>query len=132
MSVQRPTDETVTTGGQAQIDDVVLERRSWNYAYIGEDAKGRHHHLDRKRERVVVTKSRADRDDDGAVPVFALEGPILHVEDVSEHDQADGTTDGVVIWIGFIGAECGDDESGWAHRPVSAADKITDALEEVF
>ncbi|WP_459809644.1 hypothetical protein [Halopiger thermotolerans] len=127
MSVQHPTDETVSTDDQAQIDDTVLERRSWNYAYIGEDVKGRHHHLDRKRDRVVVTKARADRDDDGAVPVFSLEGPILHVEGVADHEQADDTTDGVAIWIQFI-----DEEVGWADRPVSAADKVQDALDEVF
>ncbi|WP_247001083.1 hypothetical protein [Halosolutus gelatinilyticus] len=124
MATTQRTNQDVSDA-PAQIDDVVLERRSWNYAYIGEDEEGRHHHIDRKLERVVVTNSRADRDDSGAVPVFTLEGPILHARRVSEHPDADGTDDGVAIWIDFI-----DEHVGWAERPVSAADRLQDALAE--
>ncbi|QCC60775.1 hypothetical protein NP511_02195 [Natrinema thermotolerans] len=132
MSVQDPTDETVTTD-EAQIDDVVLERRSWNYGYIGEDADGRHHHVDRKRDRIVVTKTRADRDDSGAVPVFSLEGPILHSEGIVLASNGAGGDD-LRRWIAFVDQEIGDedDESGWAERPVSAADEAQDVLEEVL
>ncbi|QCW03582.1 hypothetical protein [Natrinema pallidum] len=131
MSVQRPTDETVSTE-EAQIDDVVLERRSWNYAYIGEDVEGRHHHVDRKLERIVVTKAEADRDDSGAVPVFELGGPILHSEGIVLGSMGAGG-DALRNWIAFIDQEIGDedDESGWAERPVSAADHAQDILEEI-
>ncbi|WP_090615412.1 hypothetical protein [Natrinema salaciae] len=127
MSVQHPTDETVSTYEQAQIDDVVLKRRSWNYAYIGEDVEGRHHHVDRKRERIVVTKSRADRDDSGAVPVFSLWGPILHAESIELGPMGAGGDD-LRRWIQFIDQECG----GWSDRPVSAADQAQNILEEVL
>ena len=135
MSVQQPTDETVST--DAQIDDVVLKRRSWNYGYIGEDARGRHHHVDRKRERVVVTKSRAERDDGGAVPTFTLEGPILHATRTDEHDDAERSSfdddpdaegkSGLEVWIEFVA-----DQIGWEHRPVSAVDQMQDVVDEVF
>ncbi|WP_226479141.1 hypothetical protein [Natrinema amylolyticum] len=125
MSVQQPTDETVTTDGQAQTDDVVLERRSWNYGYIGEDNRGRHHHVDRKLERIVVTKDEADRDDSGGVPVFSLREPILHVEGIVLASNGAGGDD-LRRWIQFVDEECG----GWAERPVSAADEAQDILEE--
>ncbi|WP_435552739.1 hypothetical protein [Natrinema sp. CGMCC1.2065] len=133
MSVQDPTDETVTTDEPAQIDDTILERRSWNYGYIGEDIEGRHHHVDRKLERIVVTNARADRDDSGGVPVFSLEGPILHSEGVVLASNGAGG-DALRRWIAFVDQEIGDedDESGWAERPVSAADQARDVLEEVL
>ncbi|WP_455448322.1 hypothetical protein [Natrinema thermotolerans] len=127
MSVQDPTDETVTTDEPAQIDDTVLERRSWNYGYIGEDADGRHHHVDRKRDRIVVTPARADRDDSGAVPVFSLEGPVLHTRRLADHPQADDANDGLKIWLQFV-----DEEIGWDERPVSAVDQAREVLEEVL
>lgn len=127
MSVQRPTEETVSTDEQTQVDDIVLERRSWNYGYVGEDEEGRHHHVDRKLERIVVTKSRADRDDSGAVPVFSLRGPILHPEGILLGSMGEGGDD-LRRWIQFIDQECG----GWADRPVSAADQAQDVLEEVL
>ena len=127
MSVQHPTDETVSTDEQAQINDIVLDRRSWNYGYVGEDEEGRHHHVDRKLERIVVTKSRADRDDSGAVPVFSLRGPILHTEGILLGSMGEGGDD-LRRWIAFIDQECG----GWAERPVSAADQAQDVLEGVL
>ena len=132
MSVQHPTDETVSTDEQAQINDIVLDRRSWNYGYVGKDEEGRHHHVDRKLERIVVTKSRADRDDSGAVPVFSLRGPILHTEGILLGSMGEGGDD-LRRWIAFIDQEVGDeDESGWADRPVSAADQAQDVLEGVL
>ncbi|WP_254524935.1 hypothetical protein [Natrinema caseinilyticum] len=125
MSVQHPTDETVSTE-RAQTDDVVLERRSWNYGYIGEDTNGRHHHVDRKHERIVVTNSRADRDDSGAVPVFSFQNPILHTEAIELGPLGEGGED-LRRWIQFIDQECG----GWTDRPVSAADHAQNILEEV-
>ena len=135
MAATTRTDETVST--DAQIDDVVLERRSWNYGYIGEDVEGRHHHVDRKLERIVVTKARADRDNDGAVPTFTLEGPILHATRIDEHEDAERSSfdddpdaegkSGLEVWIEFV-----DDEIGWDHRPVSAVDQMQDILGEVF
>ncbi|WP_137288613.1 hypothetical protein [Natronorubrum halophilum] len=128
MSTTTPQTEDVS---EAQIDDVVLERRSWNYAYVGEDVEGRHHHVDRKLERIIVTKSRAERDDSGAVPVFSLRGPILHSEGILLASNGAGGDD-VREWIAFIDQEIGDeDESGWAERPISAADQMQDVLEEV-
>ncbi|NUC71731.1 hypothetical protein HTZ84_05305 [Haloterrigena sp. SYSU A558-1] len=124
MSATTPQTEDVS---EAQTDDVVLERRSWNYGYLGEDVENRHHHVDRKLERIVVTKSRADRDDNGAVPVFSLEGPILHTEGIVLASNGAGGDD-VRRWIQFIDQECG----GWAERPISAADQAQDVLEEVF
>ncbi|WP_436344481.1 hypothetical protein [Natronorubrum sp. FCH18a] len=123
MATTQRTNQDVS---EAQIDDVVLERRSWNFGYLGADNKQRHHHVDRKRGRIVVTKSRAERDDSGAVPVFSLEGPILHTEGIELASNGAGGDD-VREWIAFIGQECG----GWADRPVSAADQLNDVLEEV-
>ncbi|WP_254533321.1 hypothetical protein [Natrinema gelatinilyticum] len=122
MSVQRQADETVSTHAQT---DVVLERRSWNYGYVGEESNGRYDHVDCKRECIVVTDSRADRDDSGAVPVFSLEGPILHTEAIELGPMGEGGED-LRRWIQFIDQERG----GWADRPVSAADKAQDVLEE--
>ncbi|QLG47879.1 hypothetical protein [Natrinema halophilum] len=126
MSTTTPPTEEVSDA-LAQIDDVVLERRSWNYGYVGEDNEGRHHHVDRKLERIVVTKSRAKRDDSGAVPVFSLRGPILHTERIELGSMGEGG-DNLRRWIAFIDQECG----GWANRPVSAADQAQDVLEEVL
>ncbi|QLG47839.1 hypothetical protein [Natrinema halophilum] len=125
MSVQHPTDETVSTDGQALPNNPAFERRSWNDGYVGEDNEGRHHHVDRKLERIVVTDSRANRDDSGAVPVFSLEGPILHTEAIELGPMGEGGED-LQRWIAFIDQECG----GWADRPVSAADQAQDILEE--
>lgn len=93
--------------------NVVLEHRLWNYAYLGEDQDGRHHHVDRKRERIVVTRTHAKRDDSGAVPVFRLRGPVLHTEGIVLASNGAGGDD-VRRWIEFIGTEvCGDgDEDG--------------------
>ncbi|WP_137288816.1 hypothetical protein [Natronorubrum halophilum] len=112
---------------EAQIDDVVFERRSWNYAYLGEDSEQRHHHVDRKLERIIVTTSRAERDDSGAVPVFSLRGPALHSEGILLASNGAGGDD-VRRWIQFIDQECG----GWADRPVSAADRMQDILQEAI
>ncbi|WP_254526023.1 hypothetical protein [Natrinema caseinilyticum] len=124
MSVQRQADETVSTHAQTA---VVLERHSWNYGYVGEDTEGRHHHVDRKLERIVVTESRADHDYSGAVPVFSLEGPILHTEAIELGPMGEGGED-LRRWIQFIDQECG----GWADRPVSAAEKAQDVIEEAL
>lgn len=126
MAATPQTDETVTER-TATINQPALERRSWNYGYIGEDVQGRHHHFDRKTERVIVTNDRADRDDSGAVPVFSLEGPFLHAKAVGDHDDADDATDGVRVWIDFV-----TEEIGWAHRPISAADQAADTFKEVL
>ncbi|PCR92561.1 hypothetical protein CP557_01535 [Natrinema ejinorense] len=123
----RTSDDSSIEADQAQIDDVVLERRSWNYGYIGEDAQQRHHHVDRKRDRIVVTKAKADRNDSGAVPVFSLEGPILHARRLADHPEADNANDGLKIWLQFV-----DEEIGWDERPVSAVDQAREVLEEVF
>ncbi|WP_083873433.1 hypothetical protein [Natrialba aegyptia] len=111
--------------------NVVLERRSWNYAYLGEDQKGRHHHVDRKQERIIVTRTRADRDDSGAVPVFRIQGPVLHTEDIVLASNGAGGDD-VRRWIEFIGSEvCGDgDEDGWKSRPVSVADQLQNVFKD--
>ncbi|ELY96202.1 hypothetical protein C483_00210 [Natrialba hulunbeirensis JCM 10989] len=111
--------------------NIILEPRSWNYAYLGEDQDGRHHHVDRKRERIIVTRTRADRDDTGAVPRFRLRGPVLHTEDIALASNGAGGAD-VRRWIEFIGSEvCGDgDESGWKSRPVSVADQLQDVLKD--
>ncbi|SEW10057.1 hypothetical protein [Natrinema salifodinae] len=127
MSVQDPTDETVTTDEPTQIDDTVLERRSWNYAYIGEDVEGRHHHVDCKLERIIVTKARADRNDSGVIPVFTLVGPLLHTCGLADHPEADDADDGLAIWIEFVR-----EEIGWDEHPVSAVDQAADILEGVF
>ncbi|UHQ96346.1 hypothetical protein [Natrinema halophilum] len=124
MSTTTPSTEEVSDRA-AQTDDVVLERRSWNDGYVGEDNEGRHHHVDRKLERVVVTKSRANRDDSGAVPVFSLEGPTLHTDAIELGPMGEGGED-LQRWTQFIDQECG----GWADRPVSAADQAQDVLEE--
>ncbi|WP_121744427.1 hypothetical protein [Natronorubrum halophilum] len=129
MSTTTPRTEDVS---EAQIDDVVFERRSWNYAYVGEDNKQRHHHVDRKLECIIVTKSRAERDDSGAVPVFSLRGPILHSEGILLASNGAGGDD-VRRWIQFIDQEIGDgDESSWGERPVSAVDRMQDILQEAI
>ncbi|QRV14239.1 hypothetical protein JMJ58_14990 [Haloterrigena salifodinae] len=130
MSTTTPQTEGVS---EAEIDDGVLERRSWNYGYLGKDVHGRHHHVDRKLERIVVTTSRANRDDNGAVPVFSLEGPILHSEGIVLVSNGAGGND-VRRWIQFVDQEIADadDECGWAERPISAADQAQDVLEEVL
>ncbi|WP_254532797.1 hypothetical protein [Natrinema gelatinilyticum] len=125
MSTTTSSTEVVSDRA-AQPNNPALERRSWNYGYIGEDTEGRHHHVDRKHERIVVTNSRADRDDSDAVPVFSLHGPILHTEAIELGPLGEGGED-LRRWIQFIDQECG----GWADRPVSATDHAQNILEEV-
>ncbi|WP_254531315.1 hypothetical protein [Natrinema gelatinilyticum] len=126
MSTTTPSTEEVSDR-DAQTDDVVLERRSWNYGYVSEDTEGRHRHVDHKYDRIVITTSRAHRDDSGAVPVFSLEGVILYTEAIELGPMDEGDED-PRRWIQFIDQECG----GWADRPVSAADQAQDVLEEVL
>ena len=126
MLTTTPSTEEVSDR-TAQNDADVLERRSWNYGYVGEDNEGRHHHVDCKRGRILVTNSRTERDDSGAVPVFSLHGPILHTEDIELGSMGEGGED-LRRWIQFIDQECG----GWADRPVSAADEAQEVLEKVL
>ncbi|WP_254523167.1 hypothetical protein [Natrinema caseinilyticum] len=126
MSTTTPSTEEVSDR-DAQTDNPPLERRSWNYGYVSEDTEGRHHHVDRKLDRIVVTESRANRDDSGAVPVFSLEDPIMHTEAIELGPMGEGCED-LQRWIQFINQECG----GWADRPVSAADQAQDILEEAL
>lgn len=118
MSTTATTHETVS--------DVqpTIERRSWNYAYVGEDSEGRHHHLDRKLERVVVSDARAERDDSGAVPVFTITGDIEHTESILLTPDGESEDD-LKRWIAFV-----DEHRGWSERPVSAADTLQDVLRE--
>ncbi|QLG50244.1 hypothetical protein [Natrinema halophilum] len=120
-----PTEEV--SDRAAQSNNPVLECRSWNDDYVGEDTEGRHHHVEYKRGRIVVTESRSNHGDSGAVPVFSLEGPILRTEAIELGPIGDGGED-LRRWIQFIDQECG----GWADRPVSAANQAQDVLEEIL
>ncbi|WP_254768255.1 hypothetical protein [Salinilacihabitans rarus] len=124
MATTQTTHETVSTQGQPDDydhddEDVVFERRSWNYAYVGRDAEGRFHHVDRKRGRIVVTAGDRERDDSEAIPRFRVRGPTLHTEAIEDDET-------LRRWIEFVDEEV----CGWAERPVSAADTLQDALTE--
>lgn len=118
MSVQLPTDETVSDVQH----DVVLERRSWNYGYLGRDTDGREHHVDHKTNRVIVTETTFERDDTGPVPVYRVRGPILHAEDLDQYGASKDLTE----WVQFIDEECG----GWDERPKDICAIVQDELAE--
>lgn len=120
MSTTTPAQKTVTTDEQTA-DEYVLERRSWNYGYIGEDNNSHYHHIDRQTNRILVTEHDRERIAD-AVPQFRVRGPVVRIEDLDDHDGKD-----VDDWVAFV--ERG--PVGWADRPVSPVDTLADVLTEL-
>lgn len=113
MSTTIQPRKAVTDVAQPQ-DDGTFVRRSWNYGYIGEDAKGRHHHIDRKLERIVVTTETYGENlpASAAAPRYTVKGPILHAEACADNDV-------LRQWIEHV-----NDVVGWNDRPISAVDTL--------
>ncbi|MFW6293724.1 MAG: hypothetical protein ACOC7V_15570 [Spirochaetota bacterium] len=96
MSTTTQPHETVSTD-----EPGAFTRRSWNYAYVGEDNEGRHHHVDRKLSRIVVTDSRAERDDHLGLGLNIVQAIAESVGgSVCAENRSDGRS-GAVVRVSF-------------------------------
>ncbi|WP_440767539.1 hypothetical protein [Natronorubrum sp. DTA7] len=133
----RETDADVTTTDRAR--DTVCEREkiadpaagedetalelsgSW-YGYIGRDAEGAYHHMDKRTMTVFVTPTDRERflPDDAGLYWFRVSGPVVQSVCLEDYEDKD-----IQDWKLHVA-----EKRGWDELPVCPVDKLNAAMED--